>query len=332
MIGASPIEGLHGRHILVTGARGFIGGAIVQRLAATNCTLIRASRTPLPEPHNNVANVYDLVGNPSDPAFWQQAVTHHRADLIFHLAGQTSAYVAENDPEFDRKANVEPMRQLLDAVAASGRVIDILYAGTVTQAGLTEALPVDENTEDNPITVYDNHKLASEQMLEHAAESGIVRGTTLRLPNIFGPGTSVGSGDRGVLNKIIAKALMGAEISCFGDGHELRDYLFIDDVVEAFVLTSLAMEKASGQHFVLGTGKGYSLRETFELVAQHVGNATGTTVSIGRIPWPESALAIERRNFIADSSAIQRVAGWQAQIDLVEGIDCTIAALDHKEN
>ncbi len=332
MTAAAPIDELYGRRILVTGANGFIGGALIQRLTATDCTLIRASRSPLPSLTASAANVLELIGEPSDPTFWQRALVGEDVDMIFHLAGQTSAYVAENNPELDHMANVEPLRHLLDIASDLDRGIDVLYAGTVTQAGLTETLPVGEDVQDDPVTEYDRNKLMAEQMLEHAARRGTVRGVTLRLPNVFGPGTTVGRSDRGVLNKIIATALKGDEISIYGDGHELRDYLFIDDVVEAFVLTSLAMDRASGHHFVLGTGNGHSLREVFELVARQVGNAIGKVIRLGEVPWPEGTLPIERRNFVADPSAIREAAGWQARVGLTDGVNRTIAAFREQGN
>lgn len=324
---AAVIEGLAGRRILVTGARGFIGSALVKRLAATDCVLIRASRKSLDPLAGHMAACETLIGDPSDSAFWRQAIGEASADLVFHLAGQTSAYVAEDEPETDDRANVAPVRHLIEACRSTARTVDALIAGTVTEAGLTEHLPVDETWPDAPITVYDRHKLEAERCIEQASRDAILRGVCLRLPNIYGPGESVGSQDRGLLNKIIARAITGQPITVFGDGSEVRDYLFIDDIVEAFVLTSQAMENASGRHFVTGTGTGHSLRQAFECVAARAEAATGTPVRLESAPWPDGMLAIERRHFIANPTAIREATGWQASVSLSEGIDRTIKRL-----
>jgi UDP-glucose 4-epimerase len=324
------IEGLAGRRILVTGARGFIGSALVKRLAATDCVLIRASRTPLDPISEQKATCETLIGDPSDPAFWHLAIGEAGADMVFHLAGQTSAYVAEADPEADDHANVAPVRHLIEACLTANRPVDALIAGTVTEAGLTERLPVNETWPDAPITVYDHNKLEAERCIEQASRDRLLRGACLRLPNIYGPGESVGSQDRGVLNKVIARAIAGQPITVFGDGSEVRDYLFIDDIVEAFVLTSLAMENASGRHFVTGTGTGHSLRQAFELVAAQVESTTGKPVQVETAPWPDGMLAIERRHFIADPAAIRDATGWRAKVALSEGIDRTIKRLQQE--
>jgi nucleoside-diphosphate-sugar epimerase len=324
------IEGLAGRRILVTGARGFIGSALVKRLAATDCVLIRGSRTPLDPISRRQATCEALIGNPSDPEFWRQAINEAGVDLVFHLAGQTSAYAAEADLDADDRANVAPVRHLIEACRAAAHPVDALIAGTVTQAGLTERLPVNEDWPDAPITVYDHHKLEAERNIEQASRDTILRGTCLRLPNIYGPGGGVGSQDRGVLNKIIARSIAGQPITVYGKGSEVRDYLFIDDIVEAFVLTSLAMENAAGRHFVTGTGTGHSLRQAFELVAARAEAATGAAVQVENAPWPDGMLAIERRNFIADPTAIREATGWQASVSLSEGIDRTIKRLQRE--
>jgi nucleoside-diphosphate-sugar epimerase len=96
------------------------------------------------------------------------------------------------------------------------------------------------------------------------------------------------------------------------------------------VLTSLAMENASGRHFVTGTGTGHSLRQAFELVAAQVESTTGTPVQVETAPWPDGMLAIERRHFIADPAAIRDATGWRAKVALSEGIDRTIKRLQQE--
>ena len=320
-----PRPAFEGRTVLITGARGFIGSALTSSLSGTDCRLIRASRRPLAEAPNTVAEIEDMVGDLASPDIWRESVIERGAEIIFHLASQTSITVAEDNPALDLEANVLPMLYLLDSCRGSGRLVDVLFAGTATQIGLPERLPVDETHPDRPLSVYDVNKLAAENHLATFAANGAVRGATLRLCNVYGPGAQEGSAERGVLNKTIVRALEGETITVFGDGHELRDYIFIDDVIAAFLAASEAMKDASGCHFVVGTGEGHSLAEVFSLVAERVEHATGRSVPVDHIDWPTDSLPIERRNFVADPTLMREVTGWSARTSLSEGIEQTIA-------
>ena len=317
----------NGRTILVTGARGYVGSAIIRRLATQDCTIIRASRTALPDVADGAtkARYRSLAGDISHRKFWKDAL-NEGVDLIFHLAAQNSIYVAEEDPEADWQSNVLPMVRLLEACSNRNRMIDVVYAGTATATGLAESLPVSEARRDRPVTVYDFHKHMAEQYLELFAARGAVRGTTLRLANVYGAGEKVSSSDRGVLNKLIALAISGKPIIVYGEGAEVRDYIHIDNVAEAFLAAAEHMDKANGRHFFLASGVGHSLFQAFSLVAERVEARTGISVPVNHAPWPEGLSPIERRNFIGDISAIREALNWAPTISLADGIDRTIDA------
>jgi nucleoside-diphosphate-sugar epimerase len=312
-----------GKTIAVTGAGGFVGGRLVGRLAVQRCRVIRAARTALPPIDGAAATVSDVVGNLSEPAPWDRLAA---ADVIFHLAAQTSVAVAEADVAADFHANVTPIRHLLSACRRHGSRPIVVFAGTVTEAGLPSRMPVNEDEPDNPITTYDRHKLLSEHDLKAAALQGTVVSSTLRLANVFGPGASRRS-DRGVLNRMIATAMRGQPLTVFGTGDYLRDYVFIDDVVNAFLMAAAHSERLNGQHFVIGSGHGVSIRDAFELVAARVEARTGRSVAVVSAPSASQLSGIETRNFIADSSRFASATGWQPAWSLVDGIDRTIESL-----
>lgn len=300
------VSELAGKTIAITGASGFIGARLLDRLAAADCEVVRVSR--------------DQLG---DAAVWHRVAA---ADVIFHLGAQTSTAVAATNPSVDFAANVTPMRDLLAACGQRGCQPFVIFAGTVTQAGLVAQLPVDEQAGDEPVTVYDQHKLIAEQDLKQAVRAGTIRGTSLRLANVYGPGGHGRNPDRDVLNRMIRTALRGDALTVYGGGEFVRDYLFIDDAVNGFLKAATAADTSNGRHFVVGSGQGSTIRAAFELVASRVYARTGRRVPVIDREPAAPLSAIERRNFIADSSAFSTATGWRAQCSLSDGIDRTIEA------
>ena len=319
-----PLQAAYdGKTILVSGAMGYIGSALVHRLSGFDCRIVMASRRGGVgdwESTSSTARIEGMAGDVSQSGFWPHALETSGCDRIFHFAGQNSVYAAAEDPQADFTANVAPVMELAEAIRAGGKIIDVLYSGTATQVGMNANVP------DRPVSVYDLHKLMAEQYLELYSRNGYLRSATLRLANVYGPGVTVGSPDRGILNKVITAALNGDPVSIYGNGEFTRDYIYIDDVIEAFVHAGARMEDANGRHYFLGTGEGHLVKDAFTLAAQQAAMAGGKEAVISHVPWPEGLSEIERRNFIADIAPLSRDTGWRPRISLHEGIDKTIAA------
>lgn len=307
-----------GKSVVITGASGYIATAIISRLAGIALNITRISRSSLPPQPGCV----DLLGEISNPGICSRALPG--ADVVFHLAGQTSFYRAADDPESDFTANVQPMRQLLETSRREGIKPFIVFSGSSTQLGLPAKIPVNEAQLDAPITVYDLHKLVSEKLLEGYSRLGFASGVTLRLSNVYGPGPKPSAHDRGVINAMISRGLSGQRLTYYGAGQPIRDYLFIDDLANAFLAAGQGGEKLHGQHFVLGSGQGYSIRDAFSLIGARIEAQTGRHVEVVSIPEPTDLIPIESRMFVADSSAFRFATGWAPQISLADGIDRTI--------
>lgn len=308
--------------IAVTGAGGFIGGRLVSRLSAERCQIFRAVRTALP-PVDGAAALIDVVGDVAERATWDQVAG---AEIVFHLAAQTSAAVSDADVAADFKANVTPMHHLLSACRQRDWRPIVVFAGTATEAGLSSRIPVNEDEPDQPITAYDRHKLMAEEALKSAAHQGTVRGCSLRLANVFGPGAA-GRRDRSVLNRMIETALQGGPLMVYGTGDYVRDYVFVDDAVDAFVKAALHPDQVSGRHYVIGSGRGVTIREAFELVAARVEARTGRRVAVINASSGAPLSPIDERNFVADSSRFSAATGWRPAWTLADGIDRTIESL-----
>jgi nucleoside-diphosphate-sugar epimerase len=318
------LEQYAGRTILVTGGAGFIGSSLIRALAGVPCRirlLLREGRVWEPE-SNNTAEVSAVYGDIREKDTWTQALQD--TDYVFHLAGQTSGYLANEQPMADLEANVIPVIQLLEACRHSGAKPAILFSGTVTQVGIPKRLPVDESHRDLPVMVYDIHKLAAEKYLQYYSNDFEIPAVTLRLSNVYGPGTGVGSSDRGILNRMIFLGLQDKPLTVYGDGAQIRDYTYIDDVVSAFVTAGSMASTLKGEYYVIGSGQGFRIVDTFNLMADRVKVSQGFRPQVTHVSPPDSQAAIENRDFVADTHLFRSATGWTPQVSLSDGIDRTI--------
>lgn len=318
---------LAGKRILVTGASGYLASNLVDRLRNVECFIIRISRKAQLLPIQGRARIKDIQGDVGDVCLWEQVTG--KVDVVYHFAAQTSVYVAEQDPEGDWKTNVLPMLHLLEICRKRQFRPTVVFSGTVTEVGVPIKLPVNEQPKDLPVTIYDLHKLWAEQYLTHYVREDVVQGCTIRLSNVYGPGPKSSSADRGIINLMMIKAIAGEPLTVYGDGKCLRDYVFVDDVVDAFLRVPAFIDRVNGDYFVVGSGKGKTIAEAVNLVAQEVAARTFRRVEVKHIEPPSPQSPIEARNFVADTSRFSEATGWSANIFIKEGINRT---LDHLFN
>jgi nucleoside-diphosphate-sugar epimerase len=315
-----------GKRILVTGSAGYLATNLIAHLNDTDCVIVRSYRpgTTL-MPITGAAHVLDLPGDVRDPSVWERMLDG--TDIVFHLAAQTSVYVANENPPADLQANVAPVLHLLETCRQHNWHPTVLFASTVTIAGIPRHLPVDEAHPDNPITVYDLHKLMAEHYLKWYASQGVVQVAILRLANVYGPGPKSHNPDRGILNQMIVRALAGRPLTIYRPGDLLRDYIYIEDVALAFLEAARFASETSGQHFIIASGHGHTLAQAIELVADRVELKTGKPVGVEYVDPPSALSPIESRNFVGNSSRFTHATGWHPRYSLAEGIDRTVEAL-----
>jgi UDP-glucose 4-epimerase len=315
-----------GKKIFITGGAGYLATNMVRVLQGINCRIDRLDRQDAEfEPINGTAQIQNLIGDVRDPSGWEESLD--KADIIFHLAAQTSTYVANADPAADLDSNVLPLLRILELCRTRGWCKTILLASTVTIVGIPLQLPVDETFPDHPVTVYDLHKMMAEHYLKYYAKQGIVSGAILRLSNVYGPGPISSRPDRGILNQMIRRALSGESLTVYGRGEQMRDYVHVEDVALAFLQAAININLLNGEHFIIGSGLGYSIVDAMNLVADRVSLKTGKRVPVEHVEPPSVQSPIEFRNFIADSSRFKRLTGWKTYYTLTEGIDQTIERL-----
>ena len=313
----------------VTGASGYIGTEIVKVLLTyTTANIICITRTKNTLFKNTRLKI--INGNITNFKIWENLVkdTH----VIFHLAGNTSIKIAKNNPVLSEKSTLLPISLLIKAANKHKKKPKIIYASTVTMYGLTPIGLIDESYTIDPLTFYDLHKSFAENELNFANKNHIIESTILRLSNVYGPSNSNNSSpDRGILNMMAKKLLDKKSIQIFGHGNYIRDYIYIDDVVAAF-LYAASSSLTSGCTFNIGSGKGISIKDAFSYLVKSAKKVHGENIKIEYTDWPLDSEKIEIRNFTADISFFKKITSWSPKITFSKGVDNLITNFSLQKN
>lgn len=309
------------RAVLVTGGLGFIGCNLTDRLASLSArvTVVTASRIR----HAESAQAFERRGvriveaDVRDREAMRAVVSG--PEVIFNLAGQSGAVRSVDDPLTDLDVNGRGSLVLLEAVREMNRDAKIVFSSSRLVYGQVGEQPVREDRGVAPRCTHAIHKLAVEQYLRMYEQLFGLRYATARITNPYGPGQPGGRTDYGVVNRMIHLALSGDAITVYGDGRQRRDYIHIDDVVEA-LLRMGERGKADGATYNVGTGFGTPLVEMARAIMAMAGGGR-----LEHVAWPSLAQQIETGDFVADISRIQSDLGWQPRVTLEDGLRRTVA-------
>ena len=304
---------LAGKVVAITGASGYIGSALTLELNRYSVKIVRVSRTKLPP----IEGIKDLVLDLSIASSWIRIVSE--VDIIFHLAGNSSLNYAEKNPKESLKSTLLPISQLISASRELCRSPTVVFASTATVYGLTNEFPVVESIKPNPISTYDLNKLFAEQELFTASQKNIINSINLRLANVYGPSlTESRTENRGILNRFTRMGLEGKKIQIYGDGNNIRDYVYIDDVVNAFLHASII--DSTENIFNVSSGVGTKIKKVFNLISSEVEKHSGVSGVVENVDWPKGINEIEKRNFIGSIELLKSLSEWAPSVSLEEGI------------
>ena len=311
---------LKNKVIAITGASGYIGSALVNELANYSVKkLIRISRSKL----KTEDNIEDWNIDLNDLDSWKKIVDH--SDIIFHLSGNTSIAVAEKNPVNSLNEELLPITNLVNAAKKLSIKPRVVYASTATIYGLTHEFPVSEDQPSVPITSYDSNKLSVEKKLKMATRDNLIESVSLRLANVYGPSINDSSAhDRGILSKITRLGFENKSIKIYGTGNYIRDYIYIDDVVQAFLFASTLnyeeIKKNDDILFNVASGVGIPIKNVFGLIVNEIEKITGFNLKIENVSWPSGISEIEKRNFIGSAERLKSLTSWSSKTSIEEGI------------
>ena len=305
------------------GASGYIGSALVDKLLDYKCTIIRASRDTkrLQRVKKSESNVIDITIN-NNVDILPDVLS--KVDVIYYLSSQTSLYVAEKDVMLDLQYSVEPVLKTFSLLKDLNNKPIFIFSSAATICGLVDNLPIDEESFDNPITIYDIHKLLIEKYIKFYIETGVIDGAILRLANVYGQGVKSSNQDRGVLNFMINNALNSKDLPLYGDGEYVRDYVYIDDVIGALLKVVANIDKTNKEHYYIGSGAGTTIKNTFYLIKNAAKDMYSINIEIENVDIPSGLSSIETRNFCSNSTKFKSATNWTARVSLDEGIRRTM--------
>lgn len=309
------------KKVLITGGLGFIGSNLAIKLSELGAN-IEIYDALLKNFGGNLFNIKPIknkvkvtIADMRDQKKISKAVKDK--DYIFNLAGTLSHIDSMSNPFLDLDINCRAQLCLLEACRKFNPTIKIIFAGTRNQYGKALYLPVDEKHIQEPTDINGINSIAAEKYhLLYCRIYGI--GTvSVRMSNTFGPRHQMKHPKQGVLNWFIRLLIDRRQVKLFGDGSQIRDVNYIEDVVEALLLAA-STKKASGQPYNLG-GQPLTLKDFVEKVIKILGGG-----KYRLIPFPKDKKAIEIGNYVADIKKIKDELGWEPKIAIDEGIERTV--------
>ena len=298
---------------LVTGGAGFIGSTLVDRLLAEGHTVDVVDDLS----SGSLSNLSDARSKPDHTFTFQRLdirstavvdlIAHHRPEVIFHLAAQADVRVSVAQPAFDAEVNIVGTINVLEGARAAGSRKVVLAASGGTLYGESKKLPLRESAAQRPVSPYGASKKAAIDYLLVYRELHGIECTSLALANIYGPRQDP-HGEAGVVAIFAGKLLAGEQCTIFGDGEQTRDFVYVDDVVDAF---SRAATRGDGLLVNVGTGVETSVNQLYSTMATLVG------VEKPAVYAPARSGELRRSALDPGRAAVQ--LGWRPWTTLEEG-------------
>ena len=309
------------KRVLITGGLGFIGSNLARRLVdlGAEVTLVDSL---IPEYGGNWFNIADIedrvevnISDVRDEHSMKYLVQNQ--DYLFNLAGQTSHLDSMQDPFEDLDINAKSQLFILEACRHHNADIKIIFASTRQIYGNPQYLPVDETHPLSPVDVNGVNKLAGEwyHLLYNTVYD--IRTAVLRLTNTIGPRMRVRDARQTFLGVWIRLLVEGKPFEVW-EGNQLRDFTYVDDAVDAFLMAA-ASDDANGKIFNLGGDRVVSLKELADLLVEIHG---GGTYEVRE--FPKDRKRIDIGDYYADCSLVRSTLGWEPKVVLPESLQRTL--------
>lgn len=315
-------EKFRNKKVIITGGLGFIGSNLAHRLVSYGANVLLVDSL-IPEYGGNLFNIKDIENivdvNIADVRdIYSMRYLIQGKDYLFNLAGQTAHADSMKDPYTDLEINCRAQLSILETCRHYNPSIKIVFASTRQIYGVPDYLPVDERHLLHPTDVNGINKMAGEWY--HILYNNVygIRSCSLRLTNTYGPRMRVKDTRQTFLGIWIKQLITGEEIKVFGDGKQLRDFNFVEDVVDALLISAVSGE-AYGQVFNLGCNNHINLKDLAEMLIRI--NRGG---SFSIVPFPPERKKIDIGDYYGDFRKIKSILGWAPKTSLEDGIVATL--------
>ena len=309
------------KNILITGGLGFLGSSLAHKLNEYNANVtVIDNLNPLYG--GNIFNVETIMDNIkiiiNDIRNTEVLIPLiESADIIYHLAAQVSYIDSLSIPYEDLDLNAKSTLNILECCRKYNSKARILFPSSRMIYGKVDQGLVKESGPANPLSLYGIHKLASEKYLLMYYNNFGIPSTILRLTNPYGPRQQIKHNKYSLIGWFIRQAMEGKTIQIFGEGTQLRDYIYIDDIVNAMLKCTEA-DDAIGETINIGSGKSTRFCDMVKTVIDCVKNG-----NIEFVPWPDNYEKVETGDIAVDVSKLKNITSWQPAISLGEGVKRT---------
>lgn len=305
------------KKILITGGAGFIGSSLAQELVKYGAQVtILDAMLPL-----YGGNLFNLKGIENDIEFVKGDIRDEKLmtksvkgkDIIYNFAAQVSHLDSKDQPLLDLDINGRGHLIVLEAVRKHAPTAKILFSSSRMVYGKIVRIPADENHPTKPFSVYGIHKLLAEMYYRYYFETFNTDAVSVRIPTPYGTRQHMKHNKYSVVGWFLRQSLNSEVIKIFGDGTQSRDYIYIDDVVDAFLRLGLAGK--SGEIYNLGANEKTRLIDMVNAIL-----AETKTGSKECVPYPDNYVAGGFDDYVADYGKIKNDVFWKPKIDLEEGV------------
>ncbi len=309
-----------GKRVLITGGLGFVGSNLAHRLVELKAEVVLVDAM-VPGFGGNIFNLQGIK-NKVKLNFCDTRDRHSMnylvrdQEVIFHLAGSFNYWGATEDPWTDLELNCRGSLSLLEACRHNNPSVKLVFAGNRSQYGRVEKLPVSEEQTRRPLQINAVNNIAAEQYYILYNNLHGLRTTCLRLTNTYGPRHQMRHHKQGIVNWFMRLIMENREVPIFGDGKQVRDLNYVDDVLEALLLAALR-DEANGQVYNLG-GEAIALLDLVKMMVGLTGKG-----GYKLMEYPDQFKIFETGDYVADCSKIKQTLDWEPRVSLMTGLTRT---------